>query len=168
MANEGGEGGGPAILVVEDEVLVAMEIEFVLQEHGFTVVGTAASHHQALWIAERTGPTLALVDMRLADGFTGPEVVRDLAALNVPTVIVSGNCPEGAHDGPAIGCLNKPFTEDTLVGAVRAALAIASDRDPAWLPSGFTRFGGATGRRRRTLTRPFANAGSWGQGTEKA
>ena len=67
-----------AILIVEDEILVALEIESVLEELGYTVLGIAADLEGALAYAHHH-IDLALVDLNLRDGLTGPEIGATLA-----------------------------------------------------------------------------------------
>lgn len=66
------------ILIVEDEVFAAMHLEFALENLGCTVIGIAPDSQSALELGE-LGPDLAVVDLNLRDGLTGPTVARELA-----------------------------------------------------------------------------------------
>jgi two-component system, response regulator PdtaR len=144
-AEAGGRGGRPLrVLVVEDESLVALEIESLLTAAGHAVVGVAEDRASAAELARVTEPVpdLALVDMRLAHGANGLEVAADLAALGIAVLFVTGNCPAERGQGLALGCLHKPFTEGELVASVAAAEAVLGRRPlPRRLPSGLHLYG---------------------------
>jgi DNA-binding NarL/FixJ family response regulator len=66
------------VLIVEDEALVALELEELLLDEGFEVVGSAANAAQAIDLGRRHRPDLALLDLNLADGLTGPRIAKTL------------------------------------------------------------------------------------------
>ena len=140
-AGRGKAGTAPharRVLIVEDEGLVAMEIETFLVSAGHDVVGAASGRAVALALARAERPDLALVDVRLANGDSGLDLAADLSALGVPVLLVTGNCPQELGRSVALGCLHKPFDEHQLLAAVAAAARLAEgraveDRD---LPSG--------------------------------
>jgi len=145
-AEVGGRGGRSLrILVIEDEALVALEIEAFLTTAGHEVVGVAEDHASATELARQTEPRpdLALVDMRLANGASGLQVAADFAALSIAVLFVTGNCPAERGQGLAVGCLHKPFTETELLAAVTTAEAVLHGRPlPRRLPSGLHLYGG--------------------------
>jgi len=145
-AEVGGRGGGPLrVLVIEDEALVALEIECFLTAAGHQVVGVAEDHTSATELARQTEPRahLALVDMRLANGASGLQVATDFAALGIAVLFVTGNCPAERGQGLAVGCLHKPFTEAELLAAVTTAEAVLHGRPlPRRLPSGLHLYSG--------------------------
>ena len=113
-----------AILIVEDEMLVALEMQSILEDHGYEVLGLAADLKGAMAYAER-GVALALVDLNLRDGLTGPEIGGRLAnQFKTAVLFVTAN-PRVLGDGVAgtIGVLTKPTDERSLLSAVRFALA---------------------------------------------
>src|SRR5215470_4703961 len=59
------------ILIVEDEILVAIDIRIMLEANGYVVIGMAASAEQAITIAGRERPDLVLMDVRLEGGRDG-------------------------------------------------------------------------------------------------
>lgn len=126
------------ILVVEDEGLVALEIETFLAGAGHEVVGTAAEREGALALARAEPPDLAIVDIRLSGGDSGLDLAADLAALGVPVLFVTGNCPRESGRAVAVGCLHKPFDERQLLAAVAVAdrLARGGPASVGRLPSG--------------------------------
>lgn len=123
------------ILIVEDEALVALEVESILAMAGHEPVAVADDLPSALAAAEQAAPDLALVDIQLARGASGIEVAAALKARGIPCLFATGNCPEEPRDDLAIGCLHKPFSDRTLTGAVRAVAAILRGNDPGPLPA---------------------------------
>lgn len=111
------------ILIVEDEMLVAFEVEAVLGELGHEVVGIAPDMETALTVAMQP-IDLALVDLNLRDGLTGPEIGKRLCARgDVAVLFVTAN-PRILGEGisGAIGVLTKPTDETSVRQAVDYAL----------------------------------------------
>ena len=75
------------VLIVEDEALVALELEELLLDEGFEVVGSAANAAQAIDLGRRHRPDLALLDLNLADGLTGPRIAKTLVHERLATVV---------------------------------------------------------------------------------
>ncbi len=116
------------ILIVEDEILIALELESLLQDLGHEVVGIAASSNEALALGQDLTPDLAFVDIHLADGPTGVDVARHLAAEHQVTVLfMTANAKRIPEDfAGAWGVIAKPYTER----GVREALAyVMADQD---------------------------------------
>ncbi len=119
------------ILIVEDEMLVACEMEAILEENGYRCAGivpdlTAA----ACFFGEPLD--VALVDLNLRDGFTGPQIGERLSKAGVPVIFITAN-PGLLGEGiaGAVGVLTKPTDEATLVSAVAFALGRQSGRRTA-------------------------------------
>ena len=112
-----------SILIVEDEILVALEMQYILEDHGYTVTGIAADLSSALALA-RDNVEIALVDLNLRDGLTGPEIGARLAGnYNAAVLFVTANPRElGAGVAGTIGVLTKPTDQDALIAAVEFAL----------------------------------------------
>lgn len=111
------------ILIVEDEMLVACEVEAVLGDLGHQVVGIAPDMETALALSNQP-IDLALVDLNLRDGRTGPEIGKLLCERqNVAVLFVTAN-PRILGDGiaGAIGVLTKPTDEVSVREAVDYAL----------------------------------------------
>jgi CheY-like chemotaxis protein len=111
------------ILIIEDEIFVAMDIERVLVDEGHKVVGIASDRAEALALADRCA--LALVDVNLRDGRTGPEIARELHRKSgVRTLFVTAN-PAQVGEGVdgAVGFVRKPFDDAMIRDAVRWALS---------------------------------------------
>ena len=111
------------VLIVEDQALLAMELEVVLAEAGCRVVGCAMDKAGAVDIAGTDRPDLALVDINLLDGMTGPAVAEHLVRECGSAVIFLTANPEQIPDGfaGALGALSKPFDEATIRAAVNFA-----------------------------------------------
>jgi CheY-like chemotaxis protein len=119
------------ILIVEDEILIALELESLLQDAGHDVVGIAASSTEALALGRDLKPDLAFVDIHLADGPTGVDVARHLTDQHHVTVLfMTANAKRIPEDfAGAQGVIAKPYTER----GVREALAYVTagqGRDP--------------------------------------
>ena len=125
-----------SILIVEDEILVALEMQCILEERGYAVVGIAADLDGALAFAD-SRIDLALVDLNLRDGLTGPEIGKRLAQEHKATVLFVTANPRMLGDGIAgtIGVLTKPTDEASLIAAVTYALARSSGEAAAAPPS---------------------------------
>jgi DNA-binding response OmpR family regulator len=113
------------VLVVEDEVLIAMLINDVLSDAGATVVGPAASVSDALRLIEverDTGIDAAVLDLNLM-GESSMGVADRLAALGTPVVFATGSDSSAiAQRHRTIPILSKPFNCDALIAAVATAL----------------------------------------------
>lgn len=121
-----------SILIVEDEILVALEMESVLQDYGYDVVGIASDLEGALAFADRN-VDLALVDLNLRDGLTGPEIGRRLANEHRAKVLFVTANPRLLGDGisGAVGVLTKPTDESSLTAAVAFALRRSAEAPPS-------------------------------------
>lgn len=129
------------VLIVEDEMLVAMEMEALIEDLGFQTVGIAADRREAGQLAEQR-PDVALVDLNLRDGLTGPSIGRDLAARGVQVVFVTAN-PRDLRGGVAgtLGVCEKPVDDGTIASVLGFAVARRQGR-PASPPPGFKPFSG--------------------------
>lgn len=109
------------ILIVEDEMLVALQIELFLADAGYDVVGIADCIAAALSLATAHRPDLALVDINLAGGDNGIELAAQLRAQGIAVLLVTGNCPAGLSNEVAFGCLGKPFGQHEILAAIAVA-----------------------------------------------
>lgn len=108
------------VMIVEDQALLAMELELVLSESGCDVVGCAMDKTGAFAIAEREAPDLALIDVNLLDGMTGPQIAQKLVAEHACAVVFLTANPEQIPEGfaGALGAVSKPFDEQTIRAVV--------------------------------------------------
>ncbi|WP_343525591.1 response regulator [Sphingomonas sp.] len=119
------------LLIIEDEALVAMLVEDALTLHGHQVIGIADTVASALELADAERPDLVLCDVKLADGDSGLTAAQLLAHRGIPSVFLSGNCPERGGHPLVIGCIAKPFRAGTLGAAVHAAYLTAQGERPS-------------------------------------
>jgi DNA-binding response OmpR family regulator len=112
-----------SILIVEDEMLVALEMQSILEDHGYQVAGIAVDLQSAMAFADGS-IDLALVDLNLRDGLTGPQIGKRLASEHNSGVLFVTANPKLLGDGIAgtIGVLTKPTDEPSLISAVTFAL----------------------------------------------
>lgn len=117
----------PKILIVEDEQVVAADIQDCLERLGYAVVGTAASGIAAIRKAVEAQPDLVLMDIRLKGAMDGIETARELHAhLDIPVVFLSAYADaeilERAKGVCPAGYVLKPFDERSVRSAIELAL----------------------------------------------
>jgi DNA-binding response OmpR family regulator len=115
---------GRAVLVVEDETLVALELAETLQEAGFAVLGPAASVDEAIALLDRSGCALAILDVNLGNGTTSLPIAARLRNEGLPFFVTSGYAMsqkdpvfQEARNFP------KPVAAAEIIAAARAVLA---------------------------------------------
>lgn len=108
------------VLIVEDEVLIAMELELIVGDVGCEVVGIATDSKSALSLATEYEPDLAFVDINLDDGPTGIDVAEKLAeAGKTEVVFTSASRARIPSDFTgALGAIDKPYTETGMKTAL--------------------------------------------------
>lgn len=110
------------VLIVEDEIFVALDLERILTDAGYRVKAIAADKSGALESAQEC--SFALVDVNLRDGPTGSEVARTLTQdYGMKVVFVTANPAQIKNPSGALGYVRKPFSEQAILAA--AALATA-------------------------------------------
>ncbi len=120
------------ILIVEDDAIIAYDLAETVRGMGHIVCGNAATMDEALALAAEHRPTLALMDIRLADGDNGLEVARELRSQRFLPVIFVTAFPEDLarqgleHLGPVIP---KPFTRDQIEQAITRAVFMPQPED---------------------------------------
>ena len=118
--------GEPSILLVEDEAIVALDVEHIAVAEGFRVVAHATRASEALTMFQRHAPDLCLVDVYLLDGPLGVDCGRRFAAAGTPVVFATANRGLLPPDlAGALGVMPKPYTDASLHAAfayLRAAL----------------------------------------------
>jgi CheY-like chemotaxis protein len=117
-------------MIVEDETLLAMQLESEVEAAGHIVVGLAASSTQALELLRETTPEFVFVDIHLQDGPTGIEIGRSLAQRHVPYVFVSGNIKKLPDDfAGALGAIEKPYTMNGMANALEYISAVVGGEE---------------------------------------
>lgn len=119
------------VLIVEDEPVIAADIESLVEELGHNVVGIATTRDEAVKAAGETKPGLVLCDIQLADASSGVDAARDIMAdLDVPIIFITafperlltGEKPEPTY------MITKPFQENTVKAAIGQALFFHAPR----------------------------------------
>jgi CheY-like chemotaxis protein len=113
------------VVIIEDEPLIAMEIEDLVQSLGHRVVRIARTERQAVEAVRSLRPGLVLADIQLADGSSGLDAVNEfLQIVNVPVIFVTA-FPEklltGTKPEPTF-LVSKPFKGDALKAVISQAL----------------------------------------------
>lgn len=113
------------VLVIEDEPLIAMQLESLVTELGHEVVATATTRSQAVEAFRQHVPGLVLADIQLADASSGIDAVEEILAIgDVPVVFITAY-PErlltGERPEPTY-LVTKPFREETVRTAISQAL----------------------------------------------
>jgi PAS domain S-box-containing protein len=115
------------ILIVEDEAIVAMDIEDRLTALGYQVAGRATSGEQALELVESGRPDLILIDIRLAGKVDGIMTAREIRRrFHLPAIFLTAYSEdetlERAKLAEPFGYLFKPFDDRELKSAIEIAL----------------------------------------------
>lgn len=111
------------VLIVEDEFLIALDIAETVENMGLKVAGFANARKHALELAPRAD--IAIVDVNLTDGRTGPEIGRQLAERYGVTVIFMTATPDDLEDGVegSLGVLTKPVMPEVMERTIDYAIA---------------------------------------------
>jgi DNA-binding NarL/FixJ family response regulator len=118
------------VMIVEDEMLLALDLEDMLVDAGHTVVGQASDMEQAIALADKLNGNVhvAIMDVNLARGSNGIETAAALRQRwNIPSLFVSGNLDERtrelASQWQPIGFVGKPYSEREVLTAIKAVAA---------------------------------------------
>ena len=113
------------VLIIEDEPIIAMDLEALVVELGHDVISTARTHKEAVAAIRQHKPGLVLADIHLADGSSGLDAVNEiLTSVNVPVIFVTAY-PErlltGERPEPTF-LITKPFRSETVKAIISQAL----------------------------------------------
>jgi len=113
------------ILIIEDEPLIAMDIEEMVESLGHRVVGIARTHSEATELFRKTRPRMVLADIQLADGSSGIDAVNEmLASTQIPVIFITA-FPErlltGERPEPTF-LVTKPFVPEMVKALISQAL----------------------------------------------
>ena len=113
------------IMIIEDEPLIAMDIEQLVESLGHRVVSVARTHKEALNLFDRTKQRMILADIQLADGSSGIDAVNDILNTHSVPVIFITAFPErlltGERPEPTF-LVTKPFNPDMVKALISQAL----------------------------------------------
>jgi CheY-like chemotaxis protein len=115
------------ILIVDDELWAALDMEWVVQRLGHEVVGPATTAAKAIELAGRARPNLVLMDIRLADNSDGVAAAIEIRQrFDIPSLFVSAHGDPLSRNRAAaaqpLGFIEKPFSPESLSRAIEAAL----------------------------------------------
>lgn len=113
------------VLIIEDEAIIALDLENLVNELGHRVVGIATTRDDAVRMARQRQPELILTDIKLADGSSGVDAAMAIVQdLDVPVIFITAY-PEflltGERPEP-IYLVTKPFSRDTVRATIGQAL----------------------------------------------
>jgi CheY-like chemotaxis protein len=122
------------VLIIEDEPIIAMDIETIVRDLGHNVTGVAVTRDEAVSQARQHPPGLVLADIQLADDSSGIDAVKDiLAEFSVPVIFITA-FPErlltGTRPEPTF-LITKPFQRSTVKAAIAQALFFDAATVPA-------------------------------------
>ena len=113
------------VLIIEDEPIIAMDLEALVEGLGHRVIDVARTRTEAAEAVSRRQPGLVLADIQLADGSSGVDAVNDiLSSFEVPVIFITAY-PErfltGQRPEPAF-LITKPFRTETVKAVISQAL----------------------------------------------
>ncbi|WP_298687183.1 response regulator [uncultured Sphingomonas sp.] len=122
------------VLIIEDEPIIAMDLETIVRDLGHGVTGVAVTRDEAVAQAMARRPGLVLADIQLADDSSGIDAVKDiLAQFEVPVIFITA-FPErlltGERPEPTF-LITKPFQRSTVKAAIAQALFFDTSTVPA-------------------------------------
>lgn len=118
------------VLIIEDEAIIAMDIESIVASMGHAITGIARTRSRAVELGLRDRPDLILADIQLADDSSGIDAVNELLQSfpSTPVIFITA-FPErlltGERPEPAF-LISKPYTEDQVRSAVSQAMFFSS------------------------------------------
>ena len=128
--NEMSDSVAGRVMIIEDEAIIAMDLQTAVSEMGHEVTGVARTHREAVALASKDTPDLILADIQLADNSSGIDAVKEImvALPDVPVVFITA-FPErlltGERPEPAF-LITKPYSEIQVRSAVSQAMFFSS------------------------------------------
>ena len=120
---------GAGVLIVEDQVLIAIHLQDLVEEAGHRVSAIAHDTAAAMAAAARQRPAFAIMDLRLANGSNGLDAAQQLyETFGVRCVFVSANIDDEVRNTAAkfqaLGFIGKPFLAAEVIAAVQSAARV--------------------------------------------
>lgn len=119
-----------SVMIIEDEAIIAMDLEAIVSDMGHRVTGVARTRDEAVKLGQEDVPDLILTDIQLADNSSGIDAINDLLEIvgDRPVIFITA-FPErlltGEKHEPAF-LIPKPYAEDQVVSAVSQAMFFSS------------------------------------------
>jgi DNA-binding response OmpR family regulator len=111
------------IIIIEDEPMIALDLEDVLTSEGFDVVGVATRLDKALAMVEHTMFDVAILDANL-NGLSSDPVATALTARSMPFIVLSGySLKQKQAMFPGAHFIQKPCKPDQLVTVLNTILS---------------------------------------------
>ena len=113
------------ILVAEDETLIRMDLVEMLGEAGYEVVAEASNGEEAVKLAAKVKPDLAILDVKMPvlDGISAAEKIISISPVLMLTAFSQKDLVERARDAGAMAYVVKPFTINDLVPAIEISVS---------------------------------------------
>ncbi len=142
------------VLIAEDDLMIADMIEEILVRNGYEVCGIGRTVADCIALGLHHRPDLAIIDLRLADGGFGTDIVAGLAGLdNLGVLYATGNMSSALlTDADGDACLAKPYRSADLLRSLEIVIDIraqAAVMQP--FPRGFQLLHAAETDRRKRL-----------------
>jgi CheY-like chemotaxis protein len=113
------------VLIIEDEPLIALDLQTLVEQLGHDVTTIARTHSEAVRAALKIRPGVILADIQLADGSSGLDAVNEILGVQEVPVIFITAFPErfltGQAPEPAF-LITKPFTAESVKAVLSQAL----------------------------------------------
>jgi len=122
----GPELGGVAVLIIEDEPLIALDLQYTIESLGHRVTSVARTRSEAVRSAREKPPRLIFADVRLADGSSGIQAVNEILEDCDADVVLMSGFPERMVSGPmssACTRLEKPVSERRVAATIERLLS---------------------------------------------
>jgi len=122
------------IIIVEDEIIIALDLKLRLENLGYEVIHTAFNGEDAIKRTGETSPDLVLMDIQLNGEMDGIYVAQQIRRLyNIPFIYLTGSYEnsliERAKQTNPIGFINKPFDESEIQNLIEMAISQKQDLD---------------------------------------
>ena len=114
------------ILIVEDEYIIAMDIQLKLEDYGYRVLGIVSDGEDAVKLAAELRPDIVLMDIFLKGDIDGIDAAKSILALEIPVIYLTAHSDKvtlsRATKNPASGYLVKPFEPRKLYNTIEVTL----------------------------------------------
>jgi CheY-like chemotaxis protein len=122
------------IIIVEDEIIIALDLKLRLENLGYNVIHTAFNGEDAIKRTGETSPDLVLMDIQLNGEMDGIYVAQQIRRLyNIPFIYLTGSYEnsliERAKQTNPVGFINKPFDESEIQNLIEMAISQKQDLD---------------------------------------